>query len=594
MDIYKRLVRLAKPHMNKFFLAMLCMLVVGGLTSALAFLVKPVLDDIFMKKNALMLKWIPVAVIAIYMLKGLCNYVQIILMSFIGQRVVADVRNQLYRAIQRQSMSFFTKNPTGVLMSRITNDVSSMQGTVSEAVTSLLKDSFTLACLIFVIFYRDWQLALVAMVIFPLTIYPIATFGRKMRKVATRTQVTMGTLTTLLQETISGARIVKAFGREDYECSRFSKENENLLKLTLKAVSISAVSSPFMEFLGGVGIAAIIFYGGYQVIQGVSTPGTFFSFLAALLMLYEPIKRLTNVNNTIQQGIAGAQRVFSIIDTVPEIQNRTGAIPLPVISNAIEIRNVTFRYEDAPVLNRIHLTVRAGQAVAFVGMSGGGKTTLVNLIPRFYDVSEGQILIDGRDIRDVTIESLRAQIGMVTQQTILFNDTVRNNIVYGDVGKTEADVIRAAKAANAHNFIMNLAQGYDTVIGEQGTKLSGGERQRISIARALLKDAPILVLDEATSSLDTEAEIEVQEALENLMRGRTTLVIAHRLSTIRNADRIVVLVNGEIVEEGTHDALLEKKGEYFRLYQMQFKNNDPVKSSENPDTVALSQQAPEA
>ena len=574
MDIYKRLIKLAKPHLPKFILAMLCMLVVGGLTSALAFLVKPVLDDIFMKKNAAMLKWIPIAVVAIYMLKGLCTYVQTILMNFIGQRVVADIRNRLYQVIQTQSMSFFTKNQTGILMSRITNDVNSMQGAVSEAVTSLLKDSFTLICLMFVIFYRDWQLALVAMVIFPVTIYPIATFGRKIRKLATRTQVTMGSLTTLLQETISGARIVKAFGREDYESSRFSRENENLLKLTLKSVTISAVSSPFMEFLGGVGIAAIIFYGGYQVIQGVSTPGTFFSFLAALILLYEPIKRLTNVNNTIQQGIAGAQRVFSIIDAVPEIRNKPEAIPLPAISKAIDIRNVTFRYEDTPVLKQINLTVRVGEAVAFVGMSGGGKTTLVNLIPRFYDVSEGQILIDGRDIRDVTIESLRAQIGIVTQQTILFNDTVRNNIIYGDVEKTEADVIRAAKAANAHHFIMNLPDGYDTVIGEQGTKLSGGERQRISIARALLKDAPILVLDEATSSLDTEAEIEVQEALENLMKGRTTLVIAHRLSTIRNADRIVVLVNGEIVEEGTHEALLDKKGEYFRLYQMQFKNGD--------------------
>ena len=574
MDIYKRLIKLAKPHLPKFILAMLCMLVVGGLTSALAFLVKPVLDDIFMKKNAAMLKWIPIAVVAIYMLKGLCTYVQTILMNFIGQRVVADIRNRLYQVIQTQSMSFFTKNQTGILMSRITNDVNSMQGAVSEAVTSLLKDSFTLICLMFVIFYRDWQLALVAMVIFPVTIYPIATFGRKIRKLATRTQVTMGSLTTLLQETISGARIVKAFGREDYESSRFSRENENLLKLTLKSVTISAVSSPFMEFLGGVGIAAIIFYGGYQVIQGVYTPCKFFSFMAELILLYEPIKRLTNVNNTIQQGIAGAQRVFSIIDAVPEIRNKPEAIPLPAISKAIDIRNVTFRYEDTPVLKQINLTVRAGEAVAFVGMSGGGKTTLVNLIPRFYDVSEGQILIDGRDIRDVTMESLRAQIGIVTQQTILFNDTVRNNIIYGDVEKTEADVIRAAKAANAHYFIMNLPDGYDTVIGEQGTKLSGGERQRISIARALLKDAPILVLDEATSSLDTEAEIEVQEALENLMKGRTTLVIAHRLSTIRNADRIVVLVNGEIVEEGTHEALLDKKGEYFRLYQMQFKNGD--------------------
>jgi subfamily B ATP-binding cassette protein MsbA len=574
MDVYKRLINLARPYITRFILAMICMLVVGGLTSVLAFLVKPVLDDIFMKRDAAMLKWIPMAIIVIYMLKGFCSYVQIILMSFIGQRIVADVRNRLYQVIQMQSMSFFTKNPTGILMSRITNDVNSIQGAVSEAVTSLMKDSFTLICLLFVIFYRDWQLALVALIIFPLTIYPIATFGRKMRKVATRTQVTMGSLTTLLQETISGARIVKAFGREDYESSRFSKENENLLKLTLKSVSISAVSSPFMEFLGGVGIAAIIFYGGYQVVQGVSTPGTFFSFLTALIMLYEPIKRLTNVNNTIQQGIAGAQRVFSIIDMVPEIRNKPDAVNLPRISRTIDIRNVTFCYEDIPVLKNINLTIQSGEAVAFVGMSGGGKTTLVNLIPRFYDVTEGQILIDDLDVRDVTIESLRRQIGIVTQQTILFNDTVRDNIVYGDIEKKEKDIVQAARAANAHDFITNLPKGYDTVIGEQGTKLSGGERQRISIARALLKDAPILILDEATSSLDTEAEIEVQEALETLMKGRTTLIIAHRLSTIRNADRIVVLANGIIVEEGTHETLLEKKGEYFKLYQRQFKNGD--------------------
>lgn len=573
MDIYKRLIKLAKPHIAKFILAMICMLVVGGLTSALAFLVKPVLDDIFMEKKTAMLTWIPIAVIFIYMLKGLCSYAQTVLMSYIGQRIVADVRSRLYQVIQTQSMSFFTKNPTGVLMSRITNDVNSIQGAVSEAVTSLMKDSFTLICLLFVIFYRDWQLALVALIIFPVTIYPIATFGRKMRKVATRTQVTMGSLTSLLQETISGARIVKAFSREDYESARFSNENENLLKLTLKSVSISAVSSPFMEFLGGVGIAAIIFYGGYQVIQGVSTPGTFFSFLTALIMLYEPIKRLTNVNNTIQQGIAGAQRVFAIIDMIPDIRNKSGAVVLPRISNAIDIRNVTFRYEDIDVLKNINLTIQSGEAVAFVGMSGGGKTTLVNLIPRFYDVTDGQILIDDLDIREVTIESLREQIGIVTQQTILFNDTVSNNILYGDIKKTREDVIRAAKAANAHDFIMNLPNGYETVIGEQGTKLSGGERQRISIARALLKDAPILILDEATSSLDTEAEIEVQEALEHLMQGRTTLVIAHRLSTIRNASRIIVLVNGEIIEQGTHEALLEKKGEYFKLNQMQFKND---------------------
>jgi ATP-binding cassette, subfamily B, bacterial MsbA len=574
VDIFKRLLQLAKPHASKFILAMFCMLVVGATTSALAFLVKPALDEIFLKRNSDMLVWIPVAVIVIYLIKGGCNYTQTILMSFIGQRVVADLRNNLYRRMQMQSLSFFTKNPTGILMSRITSDVGYVQGAVSEAVTSLLKDSFTLICLVFVIFYRDWQLAIIAMFVFPLTIYPIAKFGRKMRNIATRTQVTIGSLTTLLQETISGTRIVKAFSMEEYENRRFAKENEHLFKLALKSVSVSAVSSPFMEFLGGIGIAAIIFYGGYQVIRGVSTPGTFFSFLTALIMLYEPVKRLTNVNNTIQQGIAGAVRVFSIIDIVPDIKNDVDAIDLPKISRGIDIRDVTFRYEETPVLKNIDLSIKAGEVVAFVGMSGGGKTTLVNLIPRFYDVSQGQILIDGHDIRHVTIESLRGQIGIVTQQTILFNDTVRNNIAYGNIEKTDEDIIQAAKAANAHDFIMNLPKQYDTVIGEQGAKLSGGERQRISIARALLKDAPILILDEATSSLDTEAEIEVQDALEYLMKGRTTLIIAHRLSTIRNANRILVLANGEIVEEGTHESLLEKRGEYFKFYSMQFKDEN--------------------
>ncbi len=574
MELFKRILKLAKPHISKFILAMLCMLAVGVTVSALAFLVKPALDEIFLNKNASLLKWIPMVIILIYIIKGTCSYGQTILMSFIGLRVVTNLRNELYDHIQRQSLSFFTKSPTGILMSRITNDVNLIQGAVSEAVTSIMKDSFTLVGLVFVIFYRDWKMACIAAVVFPLTIYPIAKFGERMRRIATGTQVTMGSLTSLLQETISGTRIVKAFGMEDYEGRRFSKENENLFRLSMKAVSIRAMSSPFMEFLGGLGIAAIIFYGGYQVIQGVSTPGTFFSFLTALIMLYEPVKRLTNVNNTIQQGISAAVRVFAIMDMKPEIKNRENAVELPRISKEIEIRNMTFTYGDEPVLTNINLNIKSGEVVAFVGMSGGGKTTLVNLIPRFYDVTEGEILIDGHDIRDVTMESLRGQIGIVTQQTILFNDTVKNNIAYGDIKTSEQDIINAAKAANAYPFIKDLPEGFDTVIGEQGARLSGGERQRISIARALLKDAPILILDEATSSLDTESEIEVQEALENLMKGRTTLVIAHRLSTINNADRIIVLVDGKIVEKGTHDFLLAQKGEYFKLYNMQFRENN--------------------
>jgi len=563
---------MAKKYYLRFLFAAVCMLIAGGLQSALPLIAKPAVDEIFVRKDISALKWIPFAIIAIFLFKGLCNYGQNILMNSIGLRIVADLRNKLYEQIQKQSLSFFAGHSTGLLMSRITNDVQSVQTASSEAVTALVKDSFMLVCLVGVIFYTDWKLALIAMVVFPLAIYPITLFGRKMRKVTTSTQITMGTLNSLLQETISGTRIVKAFGMEQYENKRFAAENERLFKHYIKAVSVNSITSPLMDFLGGLGIAAVIFYGGYNVVQGNSTPGTFFSFIAALLMLYEPAKRLTNVNNTINQGIAGADRIFNIIDRMPDIEDKPDAAVLPPISKSIHMENVTFCYETTPVLKNINLTIKAGEVVAFVGMSGGGKTSLVNLIPRFYDVSEGRVLIDGHDVRDVTLQSLRRQIAIVTQQTILFNDTVKNNIAYGDIERTEEDIINAARAANAHDFIAKLPDGYDSNIGELGTKLSGGEKQRISIARALLKNAPILILDEATSSLDTEAEIEVQEALDNLMKGRTTLVIAHRLSTIRNADRIIALVNGKIVEEGDHEALLAKKGEYYRLYNLQFKD----------------------
>jgi subfamily B ATP-binding cassette protein MsbA len=571
--LYTRLLRLVRPHLGKFVIALLCMAGLSAATAALAYLVKPVIDDIFVNRDASKLAVIALAILVVAFVKGACNYGQIVLMSFIGQRVVTDLRSDLYNHIQCQSLSFFYRNPTGTLMSRITNDVTFIQMAVSEAVTSLLKDSLMLVALTFVIFYMNWKLALIAIFVFPLAVYPIVMFGEKMRRVATDSQVTMGTLSSLLQETIAGTRIVKAFGMEDYEGRRFARENENLFRLFMKSVSIRALSSPLMEFLGHLGVAAIVLYGGYEVIQGRSTPGTFFSFMTALILLYEPIKRLTNVNNTIQQGIAAAQRVFGLMDSAPEIQDREGAQMLAPMKRSIELRDVTFSYGDDPVLKRIDLTIRAGEVVAFVGMSGVGKTTLVNLIPRFYDVTEGAILIDGVDIRDSTIRSLRDQIAIVTQQVILFNDTVRDNIAYGDIDRSDDDVIRAAQAAKAHEFIMKLPRGYDTVIGEQGVRLSGGERQRISIARSLLKNAPILILDEATSSLDTDSEKEVQEALETLMKGRTTLIIAHRLSTIRNADRIVVLYDGAIVEQGTHDGLIAKRGEYHRLFTMQFENN---------------------
>ena len=580
MESFKKLLLMARQYYVRFIFAAICMVIAGGAQSSLPLISKQAIDGVFFNKDMATLKWIPFAIIAIFLFKNLCDYGQKIIMSFIGLRIVTDLRNKLYEQIQKQSLSFFAEHPTGLLMSRITNDVQSVQTASAEAITSLVKDSVMLISLVGVIFYTDWKLALIGMGVFPLTIYPIYWFGRKMRKVTTSTQVTMGTLNSLLQETISGTRIVKAFGMEKYESKRFAAENEKLFKYNLKAVSVNAISSPFMDFLAGLGIAAVTFYGGYNVVQGHSTPGTFFSFIAALLMLYEPVKRLTNINNTINQGIAGADRIFSIIDLTPDIEDKPGAINLPPIKHGIDIDNVTFCYAKTPVLKNVNLSIKTGEVVAFVGMSGGGKTSLVNLIPRFYDVSEGRILIDGSDIREASLISLRNQIAIVTQQTILFNDTIRNNIAYGDIERTEEDIINAAKAANAHDFIVKLPKGYDTNIGELGTKLSGGEKQRLSIARALLKNAPILILDEATSSLDTEAEIEVQDALNNLMKGRTTLVIAHRLSTIRNADRIVALVNGEIIEEGDHETLLAKKGEYFRLYNLQFKDESDEKNDQ--------------
>jgi subfamily B ATP-binding cassette protein MsbA len=590
MNLYRRLLEFVKPYWKHLAGAMVCMLFVSAATAGSAYLVKPVLDEIFFKKDLAMLKWLPLAIIGIFITKGVFDYGQAFLMSYVGQKIIADLREKVYSHIQSLSLSFFTKNPTGVLMSRIMNDVGMIQGAVSDAVTGLLKDVFTIIGLVAVIFYRDWRLALIAMVVFPVAVYPVVKFGRKLRSYSTRSQTSMAELTTILLETITGTRIVKAFNMEDYERKRFAKENRRLFGIQIKSVRVRAITHPLMEFLGGVGIACIVFYGGYNVIQGEATPGTFFSFLAALLMLYEPVKRLSGVNNTVQQGLAAATRIFEVLDTAPEIQDKPGARDLPGVSRGVEYQDVSFKYEEGWVLKNINLRIQAGEMVAFVGASGGGKTTLVNLLPRFYDVTAGRILIDGVDIRDYRVESLRAMIGIVTQQTILFNETVRDNIAYGKVGQSLEEVVKAAQAAFADGFIGNLPRGYDTVIGEQGVKLSGGERQRISIARALLKNAPILILDEATSSLDSESEIEVQKALEYLMEGRTTLVIAHRLSTIRKANRIVVISNGEIVEVGTHEELMEKNGEYKKLYLLQFKDNNqgvPSASLEGEKPPAL-------
>ncbi|MGQ9647500.1 MAG: lipid A export permease/ATP-binding protein MsbA [Thermodesulfobacteriota bacterium] len=597
MNVYRRLFAMVKPYWLKLLGAMICMVFVSLLTAGQAFLVKPALDGVFLKKDQVpqwikdiiiklhlgdlllkkdmeMLLLLPIAIILLFLFKGIFEYGQAYLMNYVGLRIVADIREKLYNHLQTLSLSFFTKTPTGILISRITNDVNLIQGSVSNAITGLVKDLFTVMGLIGVVIYRDWKLALMALIIFSLVIIPIREFGKRLRKFSRKSQQRMGSITTFLHETIVGNRIVKAFNMEEYEKRRFAEENDRFFKVVLKRVKIRALSHPLMELLGGIAVAIIIWVGGYRVLQGELTPGAFFSFMTALFMLYAPIRDLNKVNLEVQEGMAAAIRVFELLDTTSEIKEEEGAIALPPVSKGIDFQEVTFKYGEETVLKDISLHVNVGEVVALVGMSGAGKTSLVNLLPRFYDVEKGQILIDGHDIRKATFKSLRDQFALVTQQTILFNDTVRNNIAYGNIrGCSEQEIIEAAKAANAHDFIMKLPQGYDTLIGEQGVKLSGGERQRLSIARALLKNAPILILDEATSSLDSDSETEVQKALDQLMKGRTVFVIAHRLSTIRNANRIIVLSDGEIVEQGTHAELIALNGEYRRLYDLQFKDD---------------------
>jgi subfamily B ATP-binding cassette protein MsbA len=573
----RKLLFLVKPYWPKLALAVFCMIGVSAFTALTAYLIKPAMDDIFVKQNLEMLKLMPLLILVVFFFKGIFQWGNDNLLQSVGLSVVTSLRQRLYEHIQDMPLSFFDRTSTGTLMSRITNDVAEIQAGATKAVTGVIRDSFTVVGLIGVVFYQNWKLALIATCVLPLAFYPLFSFGSKLRRLATRRQETMADLNVVLHETIGGVRVVKAFGMENYEKARFGAKNDQVLRYNLKFVWIDALASPLMEFIGAIGIAAIIGYGGYQVVQGISTPGTFFSFLGGILMLYRPIKNLSRVNSLVQKGIASIVRVQAILDEKRDLTEKLDAVELPRVGNSIEIRRVDFAYNTTPenlaedlVLHDINLKVSAGEVVALVGNSGGGKTTLVNLLCRFYDVSSGAILIDGIDIRDVTFRSLRSQIAIVTQQSFLFNDTICNNIAYGSFEKPEEDIISAAKAAYAYDFITQLPQGFDTMIGEQGVRLSGGQRQRICIARALLKDAPILILDEATSSLDSESEQEVQRALENLMRGRTTFIIAHRLSTIQAADRILVICNGKIVEEGSHNHLLSCDGEYRKLYEIQF------------------------
>jgi subfamily B ATP-binding cassette protein MsbA len=571
-NIYKRLLTYLKPYKTRLVWSMVFMAATGGLTTAQAYLVQPVLDDIFVKKNMMLLYFLPPAIVLVVIFKGGAAYVRDYLLGYIGQRIVNDIRDQLYSHLTSLSFSFYTKTPTGILISRIIYDAALVQGALTRAPSILVQGFFTMVGIIGYILYTDWRLAMFSVLVAPILGFALSKFSKRFRRASTQMQEQIGELSSHLYETITGIRVVKAFGMEQYENRRFAQKDRGLFNSFMRNIKTSAVSSPIMEVINIFSVAMVIFVGGYWVIQGKMTVGQFFSFMTALYFLYRPIKDLNGVNNIVQDGVAAAKRIFEVLDTKPEIMNREGAATVSRDFRTIEFRNLSFKYEEALVLKSINLTVKAGESIAIVGKSGGGKTTLVNLIPRFYDVSDGAILIDDRDIRDISIESLRSIIAIVTQQTILFNDTVKQNIAYGNNARPFEDVVSVARSAYAEDFIQELPLGYETVIGETGIKLSGGQRQRISIARALLKDAPILILDEATSSLDTESEREVQKALEVLMKGRTSFVIAHRLSTILNADRIVVLKDGRIVEQGKHQDLLALAGEYKNLYEQQFRD----------------------
>ena len=571
--IYLRLLRYVRPYKGKLVISTLAMIGVAAMTALSALIIKNVLDDVFIAGDRRMLLLIPAAIIVIYIFKGIFRYVRTYVMSSAGLKMVQDIRNELYEHLHRLSMSFFTETPTGILMSRVTYDVNMMQRAITDALVGVFRDVFTILGLAGVVFYRNTELALISLVGFPLAFYPLVRFGKRMKKASRRSQEQMGALSKLMQERISGAGLIKASGTEAEELDEFKRENEKLVRSFLKIERVKALSNPVMEFIGAASVSFIIWIGGLTVINGKMTVGEFFSFLVALMLLYEPVKHLTSVNNVIQQGLAAAERVFDILDISPEIADAPDAVDIPQSSGHIAFSNVSFRYGKEWVLKDIDLDITPGTKLAIVGTSGGGKTTLVNLIPRFYDVSEGKITIDGYDVRGITQKSLRKQISIVSQEVVLFNDTIGNNICYGMNDVSESDLEEVLRAAYALDFVKSLPEGYDTVIGERGARLSGGQRQRISIARALLKNSPILILDEATSSLDTESEHLVQKALGNLVRGRTTLTIAHRISTVKDADIIVVISQGRILESGQHEELISLGGEYFRLYSLLVEDN---------------------
>jgi subfamily B ATP-binding cassette protein MsbA len=560
-----------RPHVRRILFAFLLMGLAAASTAGRAWLMEPVLDRIFVAREGSLLLLIAGGALALALVKGLADYGEAVLMTRVGQRVIADVQIALFARLMRADLAYFHAHPSGTLISRFTSDAALLRGAAANVLVGIGKDAVTVVFLVGVMFYQDWLLALVSFFVFPLAIRPIVAIGRRIRRVTANAQAEIGEFTTLLSQTFQGARHVKAYGMEQYEEQRAGGLIERLFALIDRGTRTRSRASPMMEALGGTAIAVVILYGGHQVISGARTPGALFSFITALLLAYQPLKSLANLNASLQEGLAAAQRIFEVLDVEPTIRDMAGARPLHIAGGEIRFDKVRFGYvPGAAAIDGLSLTIPAGHTVALVGPSGAGKSTMLNLIPRFFDIDSGSIVIDGQDVRGVTIASLRGAIALVAQEVSLFDDTVRANIAYGRFGASLAEIEGAARAAAADAFIRELPQGYDTMVGEHGVRLSGGQRQRIAIARAMLKNAPILLLDEATSALDNESERQVQRALNTLIRGRTTLVIAHRLSTIQGADLICVVDRGRIVETGRHSELLARGGLYARLYAMQF------------------------
>jgi len=570
MEVFKRLISFSKEYWRRLVIAAVASVGVGAMDGAFAYLVEPLLKKIFAENKLIILSLLPFGIILLFIFRGCCRFLNDYFVKTAGQLAIQKIRNTIYERCMGLSIGFYSRHSTGVLMSRVLNDVNMMQEGVANTITGVFRDGFSTLFLLFVIFYRNWHLAIISFLVIPATVYPAQLIGKRIKRYSKMGQEKMGDLSSVLQETFSGIKVIKAFGLEEREMGKFRDQNLKFYSFVRQTIKYDSSSAPIMETISSFGVAGVVWIGGYSVISGKMSSTEFFSFITAMALVYAPVKRLTNSYNVLQRSMAAAERVFEVIDQQPDIVDPQAPVPVGRVRGEVAFNSVGFSYGDEPVLRDITLAAAKGEIIALVGPSGSGKTTLVSLITRFYDVTAGEILIDGIDLRNMRLKDLLRQVALVDQETILFNDTIANNIRYGKTEATDAEVLAAATAACAHDFIMEMPEGYATNIGDRGVRLSGGQRQRLCIARAILKDAPILILDEATSALDTESEQMVQSALNNLMTNRTTFVIAHRLSTILHADRIVVLESGRIVESGTHQELIVRDGLYRKLHSMQF------------------------